>query len=78
MDVEFVTGTDTEDAFVEWCARRRRETVPPRVALAVATAFAFIDLRLLCHRAEGTSVAFLVASACQLAGALVAVRALQR
>lgn len=52
MDVEFVTDHDTEDALLEWCARRRGEVVPSAAFLLVGNVFVLADVRTLSSRSH--------------------------
>lgn len=72
MDVEYVTDHDTEDAFLQWYARRRAEVVTPAAILAVANVFVLVDAHLL-HPRGGTSSLVIGAIALQTIAFAIAV-----
>jgi hypothetical protein len=61
MDVEFVTDHDTEDALLDWCARRRREVVPGVAYLFAAEFLSLVELFVLWRNDVGLSVGFIAA-----------------
>jgi hypothetical protein len=67
MDVEFITDHDTEDALLQWCARRRREVIPGSAYLLGAGAFILLDMGVLWRHTDSLSVAFVIAMLLQVA-----------
>jgi hypothetical protein len=72
MHVEFITDHDTEDAFFDWCARRRRDLIPSWVVLGIVAVVAGCDYVLWGDEAK-LSTAVLVALGAQLMALLIAV-----
>jgi hypothetical protein len=67
MDVEFITDHDTEDALLQWCARRRREVIPGWAYLFGAALFILVDIGVLWRHTHTLSAAFVVAMLLQVA-----------
>jgi hypothetical protein len=75
MDVEYVTDLDTEQARLQWCARRRRELVPTPRFLAGAALVAWLGLGVTWRGERGLSAPFVVAAAAQIGAWWLAVAA---
>jgi hemoglobin len=72
MDVEFLTDHDTEDALLEWCARRRREVVPGSVFIAIAGGLVLLDAAVLWRHEDALSVGLVTAMLFQVLAVAVA------
>ena len=60
MDVEFITDHDTEDALLDWCARRRKEVVPGSVYLFGAEALIVLELFVIWRHPTHVGLAFVL------------------
>jgi hypothetical protein len=60
MDVEFITGHDTEEALLDWCARRRKEVVPGSAYLFGAELLIVLELFVIWRHEMRDGVAFVL------------------
>jgi hypothetical protein len=60
MDVEFITNHDTEEALLDWCARRRKEVVPGSVSLFGAELLIVLELFVIWRHEMKDGVAFVL------------------
>src|SRR5262249_22058972 len=73
MDVEFITDHDTEDALLQWCARRRREVIPSRCFVPAVALFLLVEWKFVWHLGGQRSLVIWFAALLQVSAVAFAV-----